>query len=171
MVETRHEPATAIDSEPANPSVAFEPSDASVRGLFFAGATLCAVCVSSSLVVLAVFNLLAARSAGLPVGQTATSFVPARYPAGPQLEGIESSAAERQAKVDAAHAGYGWVDRDKKIVRVPIVEAMKLLPSRLSSAPAPPPEKSPEEKRLAAERTNPPGPSASGRIIDTSPKR
>lgn len=170
MDEMGHEPVSGA-AQPANPRVAFEPSDASIRGLFIAGAALCAVCVASSLIVVAAFGFLAARSGGLPPGQSATTFAPQRFPPQPLLEGVEGPAAERQAKVEAVHAGYGWVDREKKTVRVPIEEAMKLLRSRLSSAPAPPPEKSPEERRLAAERITPPGPAASGRISETSPKR
>lgn len=50
-------------------------------------------------------------------------------PAEPRLEGIEMMSADRARNTPPDEAKlhtYGWVDRDKKIVRIPIEQAMKL---------------------------------------------
>ena len=50
--------------------------------------------------------------------------------------------AEMRRTEDQALHSYGWVDKQKGIVRIPIEEAMKLAVQRLqSAAPAPPPAK------------------------------
>jgi hypothetical protein len=47
-------------------------------------------------------------------------------PAEPRLEGIEKMSAATSAPIDDHLQKYGWVDREKKIVHIPIQRAMDL---------------------------------------------
>jgi hypothetical protein len=47
-------------------------------------------------------------------------------PNAPRLEGIEKMSAATSAPIDDHLQKYGWVDREKKIVHIPIQRAMDL---------------------------------------------
>jgi hypothetical protein len=47
-------------------------------------------------------------------------------PDAPRLEGIEKMSAATSAPIDNHLQKYGWVDREKKIIHIPIQRAMDL---------------------------------------------
>jgi hypothetical protein len=51
-------------------------------------------------------------------------------PNAPLLEGIEKMSAATSAPIDDHLQKYGWVDREKKIVHIPIQRAMDLAVER-----------------------------------------
>ncbi|MCO6417960.1 hypothetical protein JYK14_17600 [Siccirubricoccus sp. KC 17139] len=88
-------------------------------GLLFAAVTLC---------------WLFERLSGLhgPSGHTPGSFVPPRLQSDPAGELRDYQAAGR-----ARLAGYGWADRERGLVRIPIARAMDLVAARGAEAYAP----------------------------------
>jgi hypothetical protein len=69
-------------------------------------------------------------------------------PPPPRLQTVPAADLEaRREREDALLDGYGWVDREKQRVRIPIAEAMRLLaergipPGASGGAPPPPPAK------------------------------
>jgi hypothetical protein len=167
MVEIQRTEVERADHDARNPSTAFEPRDANVRGIVIAGIALGGVSLAAMLAMIGLFDHFSDRFGGQP--SAAAQRTPDRLPMPrqPRLEGLGSPAVELQQRVEASHGGYGWVDRERKIAHVPIEEAMKLIAGKLRSVAAPPAteKQSPAEKRLQAERTRPPGPSSSGRIV------
>jgi hypothetical protein len=58
-------------------------------------------------------------------------------PAGPSLQPLPArDLAQFRAEEDLALGSYGWVDKEKGIVRIPIERAMRLLEERGLPAPA-----------------------------------
>jgi hypothetical protein len=167
MVEIEHIQGERMAHDASNPGTAFEPLDANVRGILFAGIALGGVSLAAMLGMIGLFDHFSSRLGG--ASSAAVQLSPDRFPTPrqPRLEGLGSPAVEMQQRVEASHAGYGWVDHERQIVHVPIEEATKLIRGKLrSSVPPPASEKqSPAEKRLQSERTHPPGPSSSGRIV------
>jgi hypothetical protein len=149
-----------------NPLTSFEPSDANIRGIFRVGIALGVFCVVSMIGLIWLFDLFARRMGGVPGPAAELPAKDMRLPREPRLESLSSPAGEQQKAMDAERASYGWVDRDKRIARIPIAEAMKMLPSKYPAPPKKPQEASREEKHLELERTHQPGPSSSGRIVE-----
>ncbi|HEV2970475.1 MAG TPA: hypothetical protein VGY55_10825 [Pirellulales bacterium] len=158
MTDDRHP-----QQEPSNTSTAFEPSDASIRGIVISGAVLGMVSVAIMLAMVRAFDLFARNAGGAPGRETETTAREMRWPRAPRLEGLPPELADKQSRIDASHAGYGWIDQKRQIARIPIEEAMKLL---VSESPAPPTGKQPANERLEFQRTHPPGPSSSGRVAN-----
>ena len=164
------------DDRTRNPSTDFEPRDVNIRGLVLTGAVLGGVSLAAMLGLLLLFDHFSNRVGG--TNEAMSRLAPERMPMPrePRLEALPAKGADRslgmsaiemQKTIEAAHAGYGWLDRDKQIVHVPIEDAMKMtLKTMAKPAPAPVAEKrTATEKQLEAQRTHPPGPSSSGRII------
>jgi hypothetical protein len=149
-----------------NPDTSFEPSDANIRGIFRVGVVLGVFCIVSMIGMIWLFDLFATRMGGVPGPAADVPAKDMRLPREPRLEQLSSPSDEQQRALDAERAAYGWIDRDKRIARIPIAEAMKMLPSKYSAPPTAPSETSQEDKHLTAERTHPPGPSSSGRIVE-----
>jgi hypothetical protein len=168
MVETDPKLDERAAHDVHNPGTAFEPRDASVRGILTAGVVLAGVTLASMLGTIELFDHFSSRLGGTSSATVPLSLDSMPMPRQPRLEGLGSRAIDLQQRVEASHGGYGWVDRKKQIVRVPIEDAMKLIGGKLrSAAPLSSAEKqSPAEKQLQAERTHPPGPSSSGRIVE-----
>jgi hypothetical protein len=110
------------------------------------------------------FDLFAHRMGGIPGPAAESPAKDMRLPREPRLEGLSSPTDEQQKSLDAKRASYGWVDRDKRIARIPIAEAMRMLPSKYPAPTAAP--AATEDGRLTYERTHPPGPSSSGRVVE-----
>jgi hypothetical protein len=147
-----------------NPQTSFEPSDANIRGIFRAGLVLGVFCIVSMIGLIWLFDLFAHRMGGVPGPAADLAATDMRLPREPRLEGLSSPTDEQQKTIDAQRATYGWVDRDKRIVRIPIAEAMKMLPSKYPAPPAEP--AATEDGHLTYERTHAPGPSSSGRVVE-----
>jgi hypothetical protein len=167
MVEIEHNLDEQVAHDASNPGTAFEPRDANVRGILFAGIALGGVSLAAMLGMIGLFDHFSSRLGGASSAAIQLSSDRAPMPQNPRLEGLGSPAVEMQQRVEASHAGYGWVDRERQIVHVPIEEAMKLIGGKLRSAtpPSASEKQLPAEKRLQSERTHPPGPSSSGRIV------
>jgi hypothetical protein len=123
-----------------NPAVRHEASDVSVKFvlLFTLGLALSAVAIHIGL-----YRLLAAYNARVE-RRAAPLSAPADEAKAPELPRLQISPPtdlqEMRAAEEATLHGYGWVDKDKKIVRIPIDRAMELmaqkgLPAR-NEAPA-----------------------------------
>ncbi len=169
MADEQHDLERAAGKAPEpqsaeNPHTSFEPSDANIRGIFRVGIALGVFCVVSMIGMIWLFDLFAHRMGGVPGPAANLPAKDMRLPREPRLERLSSSADEQQTSLDAERARYGWVDRDKRIARIPIAEAMKMLPSKYAEPAAP--AAATDDKELAFERTHPPGPSSSGRIVE-----
>jgi len=120
------------DSPAANPDVRHETSDANVRAVFAFAAGLVVVAVLIHLLVLVLFNYFATREAvrvprqyPLSIGQDE------RLPPEPRLQvNPRDDLQSLRTSEDAVLSGYGWVDKDKGVVRIPIEKAMKLTVQR-----------------------------------------
>ena len=102
-----------------------EERDVNVRAVGKFAIGLALLCVVSLLGTLAVFRYFKAQEGG---GRAA---VESRVPPQPRLQ--ETPAIDLRQIRDAEDqilGGYGWVDRDKGIVRLPIERAMELLAGR-----------------------------------------
>ena len=127
-------------SEPSLPppkKPGHEKRDASVIGVLLTGVGLAAILVVSCLLVLGLFDRLKARE---PLGRP----VAGQLPPPPRLEGVERM---QERKLVAAPGrslprldSYGWVDKDKGIVRIPLERAMELIVEKqlLPAKPAKP---------------------------------
>ncbi len=142
--ESAHEPVEAFDRE------------ISVRGIVWTAAGILAVTVVAMALMAWMFvglkrSLERADRAPTPAEQAerarreAAAPVPARPtpgstlalpegsvpPPGPQLQpSPEAELIEMRSEEDAVLDGYGWVDRDRGLVRVPIERAMEDLAAR-----------------------------------------
>jgi hypothetical protein len=112
-------PASARSSEPpTNPTVAFEPTDWSLKPVaaIYVGLLV--------LIVICAFVLIAAYPTSLPDVNRQLSIAPP----GPRLQtnaarNLQDFRAEEEKRLN----GYSWVDRSKGVVRIPIEQAMKKL--------------------------------------------
>ena len=147
-----------------NPHTSFEPSDANIGGIFRVGVGLGVFCVVSMIGLIWLFDLFASRTGGIPGPAAESPTKDMRLLREPRLEGLSSPTDEQQQAIDAERATYGWVDRNKRIARIPIAEGMKMLPSKYPAPPAEP--AATEDRHLTYERTHPPGPSSSGRVVE-----
>lgn len=124
-----------------NPEVSHEASDVNVKGILrFA----VALAVAAMVIHVALYALLfyydqrESRRAAPSVGPRQAEQAPEpRLRVAPRTDLIEMRAAE-----DRLLQSYGWVDREKNLVRVPIERAMEIvlqrgLPVRKQSGPEP----------------------------------
>jgi hypothetical protein len=155
---------SGVPNAAENPHTSFEPSDANMGGIFRVGLGLGIFCVLSMIGLVWLFDQFAHRLGGVPGPAAELPAKDMRFPREPRLEGLSSPTDEQQRALDAKRASYGWVDRDKRIARIPIDEAMKMLPSKYAAsrnAPA-----ATEDEHLTYQRTHQPGPSSSGRVVE-----
>jgi len=163
MTEHQH------DREPAESSGhtpdAYERTDAHLRGIALAGAALVLATVVILAICVAIFNYYTARTGGnqgeippLPLAERG------KLPPAPRLEGLEKvTEAESSPETDTPPHDYGWVDEEKRMVRIPIARAMQLALKRLHGAA--PPAESGADAEVSAERAQPPSAASSGRIV------
>jgi len=173
MADQRHDLERTAGETPApqsvdNPSTSFEPSDANIRGIFIVGLVLGAFCVGSMIGMVWLFDLFANRMGGVPGPAAELSPREMRFAREPRLEHLPSPTDEQQTVIDANRAAPGWVDRDQHVARISSDLAMKILPSKYPTPPPAPEATKPQDKQLTAERSHPPGPSSSGRIVETN---
>jgi hypothetical protein len=115
-----------------NADVGHEESDVNIRAIlaFAGGLVLSAIAIH--LLIWLLFAFFAAREATrvapqypLAAGQTE------RQPPEPRLQtNPREDLRQLRESEDAILGGYGWVDRDAGVVRIPIDEAMKILVER-----------------------------------------
>ena len=118
-----------------------EERDVNVIAVTRFGIGLSLILVVSLFAVWGLFTLFKNREAKEPAGAPPAAWMGAnahRLPPEPRLE--EHPAAELQDVRSAEEQilnGYGWIDRDKGVVRIPIDRAMDILAQR--GLPARPP--------------------------------
>ncbi len=115
----------------------FEDTDINELAVGKVGVALLLVTIAAMGLVVGVFNYLKARDGGIAVTVDPVKVFPQ-----PQLEKtpIPDLKAFREAEDETLNT-YGWVDKQKGIVRVPISQAMEMvvkkgLPVRTAAPPA-----------------------------------
>jgi hypothetical protein len=110
-----------------NPEVRHEASDIKAKFILLSALALALAAV---VIHIGLYWLLAAYDARVPP-QAAPLSAPADEIKAPELPRLQISPPTDLQKMRAAEAetlhGYGWVDKDKKIVRIPIDRAMELM--------------------------------------------
>jgi hypothetical protein len=109
-----------------------ETSDVNLGGVFVFALGLLASGVIISLLILMLFDFFAGREAQSTVRQyPLAAGRQDRVPPGPRLQtNPREDLRELRAAEDAVLNSYGWLDKDKGIVRIPIDQAMKLTVQR-----------------------------------------
>ena len=125
----------------------YEKTDAHAGDTYRAGLYILGTMVVTALVVVPMYRFLARREAR-EQNPAATVLKPdagAPAPAFPKLVTLEPAVlAEFRAQEDAFLTGYGWVEKDKGIARMPIDAAMKIVAERgLPKFPGPAPTPAP----------------------------
>jgi hypothetical protein len=131
--------AHAESSEPAG----YETRDVRPRGIVLLGGALIAVTGVAMLLLWWLFNRLEARAElrDPPVSPLAAK---ADRPSGPGLErGLNYRTFEESDR--ARLKSYGWVDKQQRVVRIPVERAMELLVERGLPEPSGPIETSVKE--------------------------
>ena len=131
--------------DPAHPEIQFEESD--IRGLrvFFAGAALLVGIWIVVVVLYPIFGFWAQHRAS--VGGHAPPMAPAAnsLPPAPRLQVRPAVDLQHlRAYEDSQLHSYGWADRQKGIVTIPVDRAMQILASR-----GIPPQKAPASLKLS----------------------
>jgi hypothetical protein len=124
----------------------YEKTDAEAGPTFRAGLYILGIMFLTALVLVPMYRFLGRREAA---GQERPASVlkpdaagPA--PAFPRLVASEPAVlAEFRAQEDAFLAGWGWVEKDRGIARMPVDEAMKIVAERGALPTFPAPEASP----------------------------
>ncbi len=113
--------------EPPVPPAGFERTDVDAWAIGKFGIALVLICVASMAMLLFVFHYFIARE-GPPPPKAFSNPANVRRPAGTVLEEtpVVDLARERAAE-DKILNSYGWVDKDKGIVRIPIDQAIDML--------------------------------------------
>jgi hypothetical protein len=143
------------------PPLRYEKRDVEARAVLRFSVMLGVFAVITTLVLLPVFGWLRSRELGQdpPAPAMGRQAPGARQAPEPRLQVSppqDLQAVQRDAE-RRLHS-YGWVDEDKRIVHIPIEDAMRLLAQR-SAAPSPP-----------AAPSAPAGPQGSGRAPEPSPR-
>ncbi len=131
MAETLHEETLV------NPEVRYEATDANVRWILVFAASLVVLSAVVFVFLLWFFRFLLAREPAVaPPPSMLSGQEQGRLPSAPRLEGLVSY--DQLYGIPAARgpaaSKYGWVDRPRKIVRIPIEEAMRIEAEKASAA-------------------------------------
>jgi hypothetical protein len=110
---------------------------------FGIGLVIVTVVVEAAMVVMFRMEVSAVDASNPPRVFPLTVLPDDRRPPGPRLQEYGQSRQDLKnlrAAEDEVLNGYGWVDRNKNIVRIPVADAMKLtlqrgLPARQQTAP------------------------------------
>ncbi|HET9480825.1 MAG TPA: hypothetical protein VFP98_03645 [Candidatus Polarisedimenticolia bacterium] len=126
---------------PRGDTAAHETRDVDVRRLVWLTVVLILLIVVSLAVTLLVYNGLAAReSAARPRPSTLTVRPYGALPPEPRLQQNPlADLRDLRAEEDAMLQNYGWVDRERNVVRLPIEKAMEIVVDSGLPARAEPP--------------------------------
>jgi hypothetical protein len=123
----------------------YEKTDARAGPTIRAGLAILAVMFLTALVLVPMYRVLARREAAKqpPPAEVVRTEISEPAAAFPRLLTSEPAAlAEFRAQEEALLASYGWVEKDRGVVRIPITEAMRIVAeSGLPTFPAPAPAK------------------------------
>ena len=119
----------------------YEKTDAHAGATVRAGLTILGVMFLTALVLVPMYRFLGRRERAEQKPAATVLKPDAVAPSFPRLVASEPAAlAEFRAQEDAFLAGWGWVEKDKGIARMPIGEAMKIVAARgLPKFPPPAP--------------------------------
>jgi len=119
-------------AHPDAPVIRHETSDANIRGVFGFAAALALGTMFVMFLVWVLFRFLDARTAPAGAPQFPLAAAQAsRVPPAPRLQvNPREDLRELRAKEDQQLTTYGWVDKGKGVVRIPIEQAMKLAVQR-----------------------------------------
>jgi hypothetical protein len=132
--------------QPVNPDVGFEARDTNVAAVVWFGVGLALVTALACLVMWWTFVFLSAEEQKANKAPFTAQVVPGEIPKVAPLEGLlPSKSAAAQARLQTPPDGYGWVDRQARIVRVPVERAEAMLAGRLPSREDP--GQAPREKK------------------------
>ena len=136
----------AVNHAPGKPTSSVEPDYIDIQAVLKFGAGLAVVTIGSALLMIWMYKAEVAavdasnppRVFGIAVGEDERLPPTPRLQMTPKEDLLDFRAAERTAL-----SSYGWVDRHKGIVRIPVADAMKLtlergLPFRAQTAGAAP---------------------------------
>lgn len=122
-----HLPHAQHDGD-VNPAVHHEESDVNIRAIFGFGAGMIVVGIVLALAVFVLFGYFNSRERATvapeyPLAATQEN----RLPPEPRLQiNPREDLQNLRSSEDAILSGYGWVDKNAGIVRIPIDQAMKL---------------------------------------------
>ena len=123
----------------------YERRDAKAGATLRAGLYILGVMFLTALVLVPMYRVLARREAAKqpPPAEVVRTEISEPVAAFPRLLTSEpATLAEFRAREDAFLGGYGWVEKDRGIVRIPIAEAMRIVAERgLPTFAAPVPAK------------------------------
>lgn len=119
------------DAEMHNPDVAHEEADINVRTVLTFAAGMAIVVMLSAGLVGIVFRVLSNQAAANDPKVSPLALPPGQSPPAPNLltnepAGLRSFHAEEDRTLD----GYGWVDQQAGVARLPIEQAKKLIVER-----------------------------------------
>ena len=123
----------------------YEKTDAHAGATVRAGLTILGVMFLTALVLVPMYRFLGRRERAEQKPAATVLKPDAVAPSFPRLVASEPAVlAEFRAQEDAFLAGWGWVEKDKGIARMPIDEAMKIVAERgLPTFPVPAPAAAP----------------------------
>jgi len=113
--------------------VRFEKRDVNARSSFWFGFWILAVMVVVAFLVKPLFNFLSKRETAAqgPAAYVLATEPGALEPSGPRLQvKPELDIGAFRAQEDAILESYAWVDKERGVVRIPVVEAMRLVAER-----------------------------------------
>ena len=134
----------------------YEKSDASPRGLLYFALIMAAILAAVSLSLILLFKHF--QKAEAPASFVPTPFAAEQpLPPGPRVQ--PNPGADMQSYYESQQKilnSYGWVDRQKGIVRLPIDRAMQLLLERgLPTRSVPSPRDGAPQQKGNSSRSNP----------------
>ena len=111
-----------------NPAVHHEESDVNIRAILGFGAGMIVVGIVLALAVFVLFGYFNSRESAKVAPEYPLAAAPeSRLPPEPRLQiNPREDLQSLRANEDATLSGYGWVDKNAGIVRIPIDQAMKL---------------------------------------------
>jgi hypothetical protein len=133
MAEIIKNPHDPKEDEHGHGAVSHERRDVDVFQISAFGIGLLLACMVTVVAMWAMFDFLFKREDAKNVGNPDAAMLSQRQqsPPEPRLQGAPRlELRDLRADEDAILTGYGWVDPDKKLVRIPIEEAMDLVAKR-----------------------------------------
>jgi hypothetical protein len=113
-----------------NPEVARERTDVDTKAIIRFAVAILATLVATFLLLGALFGYFSTREAREGRG-AAQRQAPDQLPPEPRLEvSPRANLAELRAAEDKALGTYGWIDKEKNTVRIPIERAMDIIAQR-----------------------------------------